>query len=66
MARKPAAAPKLPDGAFIALGPVLHNGESYDAGDVLDELTEAEAASLLAAGAIEAAFGFSEPAAPAA
>lgn len=59
MAKKPASAAAIAEGLYRALGTILHNGQSYAAGETVEDLTEAEAASLVAAGAIEA------PAAPA-
>lgn len=40
------------EGPFVVISAVLHNGTPYEAGDMIEGLTGAEAADLLAAGAI--------------
>lgn len=47
MASKPAPAPVL-----IAVDPVLHDATRYEPGQIIPDLTEAQAAELLSYGAI--------------
>lgn len=65
MAKKPtpAAAP-LAEGSYRSTGTVLHNGESYAPGQIIADLTEAEASALLTAGVVEASAAPPEPAPP--
>lgn len=64
MAKKPTTAvPKIVEGAFAALGSIMHNGELYEPGQIIEDLTEAEVASLLGSQAIEAVAVLAEPAA---
>ena len=64
MAKKPTTqAPRIVEGAFTALGSILHNGDLYEAGQTIEDLTEAEAAALLAGQAIAVVMAPDKPAA---
>jgi hypothetical protein len=66
MAKKPTPAPILATGQFVALGTIVHNGDTYALGQTIEGLTESEADALLLAEAVAYVAPPPEPAAPAA
>jgi hypothetical protein len=56
MAKKPSTLrATLAEGTYLSTGAILHDGVTYAPGDVIADLSEADASTLLAAGVIEAA-----------